>query len=48
MKFVPTLILTAVLAGPVHAQVCSGGEGGGIDATGNQCNTPDNVAASTT
>jgi hypothetical protein len=48
MKIVPTLLLAAVLAGPVHAQVCSGGEGGGIDATGNQCNTPENIAASAT
>jgi hypothetical protein len=37
MNIVPTLYLAAVLAGPLHAQVCSGGAGGGIDATGNQC-----------
>jgi hypothetical protein len=37
MHVVPTLLLAAVLAGPLHAQVCSGGAGGGIDATGNQC-----------
>ena len=37
----------AVLAGPVHAQVCSGGNDGGVDATGNQCNTPNDVAAYT-
>jgi hypothetical protein len=37
MNIVPTLYLAAVLAGPVHAQVCSGGAAGGIDATGNQC-----------
>src|SRR5690349_6927308 len=24
----------------VHAQTCSGGANGGMDATGNQCNTP--------
>jgi len=36
--------LVAVLAGPVHAQVCSGGNDGGMDATGNQCNTPNEVA----
>jgi hypothetical protein len=41
-----SLSLAAVLIGPVHAQSCSGGDGGGIDATGNQCNTPDDVAAS--
>ena len=37
MNMVPTLNLAAVLAGPLHAQICSGGAGGGIDATGNQC-----------
>ena len=39
------LSLAAVLAGPVHAQVCSGGNDGGMDATGNQCNTLYEVAA---
>ena len=48
MNIVPTLVLAAVLAGPAHAQVCSGGHGGGVDATGNQCNTQTNVAAYTT
>jgi len=42
-----SLSLAAVLVGPVHAQSCSGGDGGGIDATGNQCSTPNNVVAST-
>ena len=42
-----SLSLAAVLVGPVHAQSCSGGHGGGIDATGNECSKPDNVAAST-
>ena len=37
MNIAPTLCLVAVFAGPLHAQVCSGGAGGGIDATGNQC-----------
>src|SRR4029453_7416006 len=41
-----SLSLAAVLAGPVHAQVCSGGNDGGMDATGNQCNTLNEVAAS--
>jgi hypothetical protein len=41
-----SLSLAAVLVGPVHAQSCSGGDGGGIDATGNQCSTPHDVAAS--
>ena len=43
-----SLSLAAVLAGPVHAQGCSGGNAGGMDATGNQCNWPSEVAASTT
>jgi hypothetical protein len=42
-----SLSLAAVLVGPVHAQSCSGGDGGGVDATGNECSTPDNVVAST-
>jgi hypothetical protein len=42
-----SLALAAVLAGPVHAQMCSGGSSdGGMDATGNQCNTLDEVVAS--
>lgn len=41
-----SLSLAAVLVGPVHAQSCSGGDGGGIDATGNQCSTPNNVVVS--
>ena len=32
----------------VHAQGCSGGKDGGADATGNQCNTFNEVAAFTT
>jgi len=39
------LSLAAVLAGPVHAQMCSGGAGGGMDATGNECSTLSEVAA---
>ena len=41
-----SLLLAAVLVGPVQAESCSGGVGGGTDATGNQCNTPDDVAVS--
>ena len=37
MNMVPLFCLFAVFAGPLHAQVCSGGAGGGIAATGNQC-----------
>jgi hypothetical protein len=33
-----SLALAAVLAGSAHAQGCSGGTNGGMDATGNQCN----------
>jgi hypothetical protein len=40
-----SLSLAVVLAGPVHAQMCSGGNNGGIDATGNECNWPSEVAA---
>ena len=40
-----SLSLAAVLAGPVHAQGCSGGNDGGMDATGNQCSTLIEVAA---
>jgi hypothetical protein len=40
-----SLSLAAVLAGPAYAQICSGGgNDGGTDATGNQCNTPIEVA----
>jgi hypothetical protein len=41
-----SLLLAAVLVGPVHAQSCSGGDGGGMDATGNQCSAPNDVAVS--
>jgi hypothetical protein len=37
MNRVLTLLVLAILAGPLHAQGCSGGGGGGVDATGNQC-----------
>ncbi len=40
-----SLSLAAVLAGPVYAQGCSGGNDGGMDATGNQCSTLTEVAA---
>jgi len=39
-----SLSLAAILAGPVHAQGCSGGNDGGMDATGNQCSTLYEVA----
>jgi len=39
-----SLSLAAILAGPAHAQMCSGGTDGGMDATGNQCNTPVGIA----
>jgi hypothetical protein len=45
VKIACTFLLTAVLVGPVHAQGCSGGDGGGIDATGNQCSTLNEVPA---
>lgn len=34
-------------AGSVHAQGCSGGPDGGMDATGNQCSDPGGVAYTT-
>ena len=40
-----SLSLAAVLVGPVHAQGCSGGNDGGMDATGNQCSTLIEIAA---
>lgn len=48
MNMLPIVLLAAFVAAPLHAQVCSGGSGGGTDATGNQCSTPDEFAASTT
>jgi hypothetical protein len=35
-----------VLSASVHAQNCSGGPDGGMDATGNQCSHPNPVAVS--
>jgi hypothetical protein len=32
------VVAVLALAGPAHGQECSGGSGGGTDATGNQCN----------
>ena len=40
-----SLSLAAVLVGPLHAQSCSGGDGGGIDATGNECGTSNDVGS---
>jgi hypothetical protein len=37
MNMVPTFCLALLFSAPLHAQMCSGGAGGGIDATGNQC-----------
>jgi hypothetical protein len=34
-----------VCSGPLYAQDCSGGPTGGADATGNQCNIPDEIAS---
>ena len=45
MKMVPMFCLVAAFAAPLHAQVCSGGAGGGIDATGNQCSDASTVGA---
>jgi hypothetical protein len=42
MNQLHTLITAAalVLAASAHAQDCSGGKDGGMDATGNECNQP--------
>jgi len=40
------LAAVVAFAGPAHSQECSGGSGGGTDATGNQCNDPVAIAAS--
>jgi hypothetical protein len=34
-----------VLAASAHAQDCSGGKDGGMDATGNECNQPAPIVA---
>jgi hypothetical protein len=46
MSVARTICLTIALAcsGYLHAQSCSGGVDGGMDATGNQCNTPAELA----
>ena len=36
----PCIVLAFALAGPLHAQTCSGGVDGGMDPTGNLCNLP--------
>ena len=41
MNKLPIFCLIAVLAAPLHAQVCSGGASGGMDATGNECSDGD-------
>jgi len=47
MKWVRLIVLAAAstCTGQLHAQDCSGGPGGGADATGNQCNTPADASA---
>lgn len=42
------LVVALTTAGSLHAQNCSGGPDGGMDATGNQCSTPTDVANYTT
>ena len=43
MNKLPMFCLIAVLAAPLHAQVCSGGAFGGMDATGNECSDADTI-----
>jgi len=45
MNKLPMFCLIAVLCAPLHAQVCSGGGSGGMDATGNQCSDADTIRA---
>ena len=46
MSVARTICLTIALAssGCLHAQSCSGGIDGGMDATGNQCTSPEVLA----
>ena len=39
-SILPCIVVAFVLAGPLHAQTCSGGVDGGMDATGSLCNSP--------
>ncbi len=41
------VVVSFVLAASVHAQDCSGGPDGGMDASGNDCNRSNPVAANT-
>lgn len=43
MNKLPMFCLIAVFAAPLHAQVCSGGASGGMDATGNECSDADTI-----
>ena len=36
----PCVVVAFALARPLHAQTCSGGVDGGMDATGSLCNSP--------
>lgn len=47
MSITRTICLTIALScsGVLHAQSCSGGIDGGMDATGNQCTPPEVLAA---
>ena len=39
------LLIAAIFAAPLHAQVCSGGAAGGSDANGNQCSDSTMIGA---
>lgn len=39
-SILPCLVVAFALARPLHAQTCSGGVDGGMDATGSLCNLP--------
>jgi hypothetical protein len=47
LKSALTFAAAMLVAGAVHAHDCSGGAGGGMDATGNDCGVVADVVAST-
>lgn len=46
--FLGVLVAIGVHPGTAHAQACSGGAGGGMDATGNECRDGDRFVAPAT
>jgi hypothetical protein len=48
IAFLGVLVAIGVHPGAAHAQACSGGAGGGMDATGNECRDGDRFVAPAT